>query len=60
MTHHNQYGDILCLVSVGLGHNSRPLGGILYMYETLEWLCILEDVTRASTDIVVSSKWVIF
>lgn len=36
-----------------LGHKRLPLGGILLLWETLEWL---ENVTRASIDIRASIK----
>lgn len=38
----------------------RPLDGIRYLCETKELLCRLENVTRASINIGVSSKWVKF
>lgn len=39
------------------GHNRLPLGGILeFLHETLQQLCGLENVTRASVNVRVSSK----
>lgn len=43
------------------GYRSHSLGGILSVYEALQRLYSLENVTRAPVDIVMSSKkWVKF
>lgn len=62
MIPHELYRDILCLSSavsffVGLcGYRRFPLGLILSIRETQEWLPGLENVPRAHIQ-VLSSKW---
>lgn len=49
--------SFLFLLSVGvLGHNRLPFGWNLSLRDTPEWLCGLENVSRASVDGVVNSK----
>lgn len=40
-----------------LGHNRRPVGGIIYLRETQELVRGFENVTRAPNDNGVSRKW---
>lgn len=56
---HEQYGDTLYFSSVVDGHHIRPLGEILSIYETPEQLHVLENVSGANINKVVSSKMIL-